>query len=511
MPGKQRVPLGVVGPSSKAYSEAQQSARTVNLIPEVNDADAKAVIALRAAPGFFRWADLSALVPSGAEIRGLHMMGERFFAVVGPKIVEVNRDLTLGSFSTITEFASLATSSGKVGISDNNAKLIVGDGTGFFALDLDTHTLTPILDDPGGGEPIVGYVSAWLDGTTLYFERDSSKYWYSALNDATTVNGLAFFSAEFNPDNTVGAHVVNGEIVILGQKSTEDHWDSGDADNPFQRISGGHIEYGCVGRWASCKLGNSVAMVGRSEQGQGIVYRLGGAGSQPVRISTPAVEKCIEKVLFAFNDVTELITLWAYADAGHEYLVVNLPAVPATNNNPAQPSMTWCFDTVTGLWHERGYTNPATGQYERILSDFHVLYNGRHYTGDYQHPYIYEMAHDYFRENTIPLVKTRECPHLYMQGRRFAVNRLEVVGETGAGRDGSATGGTDPQLVIQYRWDGKPWSNEVWRSWGKLGVPQTRALFGPCGSGIDFELRVVCSEPIRFVLTGGWADVTVGR
>jgi hypothetical protein len=46
--------------------------------------------------------------------------------------------------------------------------------------------------------------------------------------------------------------------------------------------------------------------------------------------------------------------------------------------------------------------------------------------------------------------------------------------------------------------------------WGKIGVPQTRALFGPCGSGIDFELRVVCSEPIRFVLTGGWADVTVG-
>jgi hypothetical protein len=120
------------------------------------------------------------------------------------------------------------------------------------------------------------------------------------------------------------------------------------------------------------------------------------------------------------------------------------------------------------------------------------------------------MAHDYFRENTIPLVKMREIEALTMGGLPFTVNSLEILGETGAGRDGSALGGTDPQLVIQYRWDRKPWSNEVWRPWGKIGQPETRALFGPCGRGRRFDLRISYSEPTRFVLTEGYANVTVG-
>jgi hypothetical protein len=280
-------------------------------------------VALRAAPGFFRWADLSALGAIRREIRGLHMMGDRFFAVVGASVVEVQRNLALTSFSTINILATLSTTTGKVGMSDNNSKLVIGDGTGFFVLNLDTLVLSQVLDDPGDGEPILGYVSLWIDGTTLYFERDSSKYWYSELNDPTTVKGLSFFSAEFSPDNTVNAYNVNGEIVIRGE---------------VHRMALGHRRRGQpvpahLGRASGVRLRRplgqlQVRQFGRHDrplkQGQGKVYRLGGAGSQPVPISTPAVEKCIEKVLFAFNDVTELITMWAYADAGHDYLVLNL-------------------------------------------------------------------------------------------------------------------------------------------------------------------------------------------
>jgi hypothetical protein len=373
MAGKQRVPLGIVGPSSKAYSEAQIAGRSVNLLTEIVDGRA----ALRAVEGYFRWADLTSAVPASARIRGFHQMGDRLFVVAANKVVEVTRDPTEATFSSVIELASLATTTGRVGMSDNNGKVVIGDGTGFFVLDLDTHALDPVLDDPGNGEPIRGFYSVYDNGTTLYFERDSSKYWYSELNDPATVLGLSFFSAEFSPDFTVNAYAVNGEIVIPGQETTEFHTNTGDADNPFSRIPGGHIEYGCVGRWASCKFDNSVVMVGRSKEGQGKVYRLGAAGGPPSIISTPAVEKCIEKVLFAFADVTESVTMWSEQNAGHACCVLNLPAVPATVNNPAQPSMTWVYDSSVPAplnWHERGYMNPATGQFERILSDFHVTW-----------------------------------------------------------------------------------------------------------------------------------------
>lgn len=509
----QRVRLPLIGPSSKASSGAQQSAVTINMIPEVNDADAKAVVALHSAPGFFRVADWSEQIAGTPQIRGFHKMGERFFAVIAEKICEVTFSPTLTAFSTLIEFGSLSTFSGRVGMSDNGGKLVIGDGTPFLVLDLDTHTLTPVLDEDT--DPIRGTFSRWIDGYTLYFQRDSGKYHYSELNDPTTVRGLNYLSAEGNPDNIEAAIVANREVIIVGSASTEWHANAGGADNAFERISGGYIEHGTAARWSVCAFDNTVVMVGKNAEGAGVVWRLGGAGAAFSRISTHAVEKCIAKVLFSSldrRDLTEQITAFAYQDAGHSYYVLNLPAVLATVNSPAQRSMTWVYDAATQLWHERAYRNPDTGQFERILSDHHVLWKGRHYTGAYNLAHVYEMSLNYFRENTLELVKLRESAGpLNFGGKRFSLHKIGIEGEVGVGRDADVQG-SHPQIMLQVSWDGGfTWSNEVWRSWGKIGERNCRAEWGPMGSGYDLVVRVSCSEPIRFVLTGGWADVTVGR
>lgn len=512
----QRVRLPLIGPSSKASSGAQQSAVTINMIPEVNDADAKAVVALHSAPGFFRVADWSEQITGDPSNRGFHIMGGRFFAVIAEKVCEVTFDPRLIAFSTLIEFASLSTFSGRVGMSDNNGKLIIGDGTGFYVLDLDTHALSPVLNEDT--DIIRGTFSRFDDGYTLYFERDTGRYYYSELNDPATVRGLNYMTAEGSPDNTVAALVINREVIIFGTDSIEFHFNSGGSDNAFERISGGFIEHGCAARWSAVKFDNSAMFLGRNAEGQGIIWRLGSAGGAPSRVSTHAVEKCIAKVLFSSldrRDLTEQITAFAYQDAGHSYYVLNLPAVLATVNSPAQRSMTWVYDAAVPqslAWTERAYRNPATGQFERILSDHHVLWKGRHYTGAYGRARVYEMSLTYFREDTDELVKLRESAGpLNFGGKLFAVHKIIIEGERGVGRDGGVQG-SDPQIMLQVSWDGGfNWSNEVWRDWGKIGERNCKAEFGPMGSGYDLVVRVSCSEPIRFVLTGGWADVTVGR
>jgi len=509
----QRVPVGLVGGSSKAASYAQQSARTVNMIPEANDPDAKAPVALISAPGFFRWADFTGQFTGSPQIRAFHLMGDRFFCVVAEKIAEVNYNVELTSFSSLTLLASLATFSGRVTMSDNNGKLIVGDGTGFYVLDLDTRVLSPVLNE--GEEQIIGTDSAWLDGYTIYFERDSGKYHWSALNDPLTVDGLNFFSAEGNPDKILRGIVSNREVIILGKDSTEWHQNSGGANSAFSRIPGGFVEYGCAARWTAAKHAGGIAMVGRNQEGQGKVVLLGTAGTEPQVISNTAVEKALEKVFFSAidrADLTEQITAFSYEDAGRKFYVLNLPAVPGTVNSPARPSQTWVHDATMPAalaWTERAYTNPATGLYERILSDHHVMFRGRHYTGAYNLAHIYEMSFDYYRENTLELVKMRESTHLSFGGQLFTVEELEIQGQTGVGRDGGVQG-SDPLVSLQYSWDGKPWSNEITRRWGAIGQPETRAIFGPLGSGYDLVVRVSCSEPIPFTLTAGWATVSLG-
>jgi hypothetical protein len=496
----QRVPVPLIGGSEKASSSFHESGRAVNLYME----QINGKWALKHVPGFFRWLDITAYVTAGHEIRGMHVMAGRLFCVVGNQIGEVYPT------NVIVFLATLSTFTGRVGMADLDGKLVVGDGTGFFVFDFDTSILSPVLND--GEEAIRGYICRALNSQMLYFERDSSTYHYSAINDPATVEGLSFFSAESSPDYTINAHVVGDQITILGTDTTEGHYNSGDADNPFQRISGAVSEYGSVGRWANCKFDNTVVMVGRNADGGGKVLRLGAAGASAEVISSPAVEKAIEKVLFAYSDVTERITMFAQEDAGHRFAFLNLPEVPETVNNPLQPSQTWVFDAATRLWHERGYMNPETGRFERILSDHHVYWRNRHYTGAYDFAHIYEMSRDYFRENTDPLVKWVESSGpLNMGGRLFTIYKLGIEMEVGVGRDAGVQG-SEPLVIIRGSWDaGKTWSEEIPRSIGPIGDYDCRVETGPMGSGHNFVLNVICSEPVRITYTGAWADVSVHR
>jgi len=510
----QRVPVPIVGGSAGIQHDAQQSERTVNMVVVTSDGAAKSTYALKALPGSFRWADLTLIITGNPQIRGMHMMAGRLFAVVAEKIAEVVYDATLNAFSTLTEYATLSTFSGRVCISDNSNKLVIGDGTGFYVLDLDTRALTQVLNEDT--DIIRGTFSEYIDGYTLYFQRDSGRYYYSELNDPTTVRGLNYMTAEGSPDNTVAALVVNREVIIFGTDSIEFHFNSGGADNAFERISGGYISHGCAARWSVRKFDNSAVFLGRNEDGQGVVWRLGAAGAAPTRISNAHVERHIQKVLFAAierRDLTEQITSLSYQNADGYFYHLNLPAVPATNNSPAQPSMTWVYNAAVPpalAWTEAGFMNPATGLHERALADHHVVYRGRDYTGAYDHAHIYELSDHYYRENTVPLVKWRETGGpMSFEGRGFALNRLEIMGNHGAGRDGGGPG-SDPQVMVQFCWDGV-WSDPVPRPWGKIGERNAKAVWDRCGWGHDLIIRVICSEPIAFTITNAWADVTVGR
>lgn len=496
----QRVELPLVGGSDGASAEIHEAGRSVNFYVEVINGKP----ALRACPGFFRWLDVSPWASSGSRFRGFHVMGNRFFVVVGNAVGEIFDGSITGR--SLVVYGHLATNTGRVGMSDNAGKVIIGDGTGFFALTPGAG-LSQVLTEEG--DPIRGYHSAFLNQQTIYFLRDSGSYYYSNPGDPLTVPALNFVDAESNPDATLNAYRLGDKLKILGANSTEDHWNSGGADDAFERVTGSPIEYGTVGRWASCEFDNTIAMVGRNKGGAGKVYRLGGPGSVPQIISNQAVEEALAKVLFAGRE--DRITMWSYEEAGHAFLILNLPKAPATVNNPEQPSISWCYDAAAPAnlaWHERGFWNPDTGKYERMLGDMHAHWQGRHYVGAYNAPHIYEMSLDYYRENTEELRKERVFGPFTMNGETFTIYGLELEMEVGVGRDGGVQG-SDPQIMLRSRFGTGPWSNIVPRSYGRMGEGKTRVMWGPQGSGEAFFGELTVSDPTRVALTRAWA--LVGR
>ncbi len=487
MPVQRRISVGIVGPSSHTIQD-HQSARTLNMYPEAADPDAKAVVALHSCPGLDLYADVSDYV-TGAQIRGMHRMGERLFIQAGNTLTEVRGQLDFHQYATLSSYA------GRVGMSDNAGKVIVGDGSGFYALDPDVpFTTTQVLSS---GDVIYGTFSGFIDGRTIYVERDTGRFYYSALNDPTTVDGLNFATAEGDPDATVAMVIANREIIFLGAHSIEYWAPTGDADNPFARVSGGFTAHGCAARWSACLFQNSAVFVGQDDDGHGFVWQAGAGGSAPVRISTHAVDHDLTAALKNYDH--ELITAYTYTERGHSFYVLNLPN-----------GKTWAYDAITSLWHERAHLNRETGLYERSRVDHHAFWKGVHYVGTYDDAAIYVQSRAIYANGDDPLVRLRETPHIHAQGRPMRFNSLLVDMEVGVGLDGTGQG-TDPQLMLQYSDDGgHTWSNEITRSIGRIGATRTQVKFGPLGRSYDRVFRFSVSDPVSVTFVNAWADVEIG-
>jgi len=61
----------------------------------------------------------------------------------------------------------------------------------------------------------------------------------------------------------------------------------------------------------------------------------------------------------------------------------------------------------------------------------------------------------------------------------------------------SSDQGYDPQIMMQLSTDGgETWSEERWRSAGKLGEYQHRAQWWRCGSGRNVIIAVAMTDPV---------------
>ena len=63
--------------------------------------------------------------------------------------------------------------------------------------------------------------------------------------------------------------------------------------------------------------------------------------------------------------------------------------------------------------------------------------------------------------------------------------------------------GSDPQVMLRVSKDfGQTWSNEMWRSMGKIGKYATRVLWRRLGKARDWVFEVTISDPVKVVIIG---------
>ena len=462
----------ILGSAYVARSVNAADNRMVNLFPEVVPEGGKEPAFLQRAPG------LTTLATVGlGPIRGLWAFGDYGYVVSGPTLFQIDSNWNAVAKGTIA-------GTGSVSMADNGIQLFVAANPQGYIYNANTDVFQQITDPDFPGAVTVGY----LDGYFVFNEPNSQKIWVTQLLDGTSVDPLDFASAEGNPDNVVAIFVDHREVWVYGTNSTEVWYNAGLIDFPLTRIQGAFNELGCAAPYSIAKMDNQIYWLGKDARGQGIVFRAAGYIGQ--RISTHAIEWQMQE----YPDLSDAVG-YTYQQDGHSFYVLNFPTA----------NTTWVFDVATGAWHERA--SFANGQFNRHRGNCQMFFNSTNVIGDYQNGKIYAFDLNVYADDGQPqkwLRSWRALPTGANTLTRTIQHAMQLDCETGVGLN---TGqGSDPQVMLRWSDDGgHTWSNEHWKSMGRIGRSGYRTIWRRLGATMKIRDRVYevsGTDPVRLYVMG---------
>lgn len=459
--------INLVGGSDPAQSLNVSVARSVNWYVETASSQAKAPYYLLPTPGLTRFVDLG-----GAVVRGLWVMGAYLYAVADDGLFRVD------SGGTSTRLGTLKTATGRVGMADNGSQLMIVDGPNGYVWD--GTTLSTPSNFPGATH--VGY----LDGYFVLCGHDG-KFWITSLYNGKAIDPLDFASAEGDPDPLTALIVDHRELLLFGPASAEPWSNTGAADFPIERISGGFMEMGVAAPYSVAKMDNSVFFLAQSKtEGFKGLARLN--SYTPVIVSTPGITAKMAKYTWADAFA------FTYTQGLHSFYVITFPT----------DGVTWVYDASLPpelAWHE--WQSFHLGRHR---ANCHAVFNGRHVLGDSLSGKLYWLDADAYTDDGTTIRRERSRSFAGIEGKRLFVREVQALFEAGVG-----TASLDPQAMLQISRDGgHTWGNERWRGLGKVGEYRRRARWLACGQGRDLAIKIAVTDPVRTVLIDGYATVDAG-
>jgi hypothetical protein len=383
-----------------------------------------------------------------------------------------------------TNRGTLNTTSGKVEMSYNGSQVGIVDGTNMYCFTVSGASFVvvssglfsnPVSITYGNSYFIVGFADGRFQTSDVY--------------DGTVFDALDYATAEQNPDGLVKVVVDHGELLILGENTTEP-W----AVNPGQgftyvAIGSSAMEFGLAAQFSLTKYQDSLAGLFKNTMGEVQVMQM--QGHRFVPISTPEMDS-----IFNGYDTVADATAYSYMRGGHPMFQINFPSA----------GKSWLYDAHSGMWSPLKYGLNETRHRGEIRTDF--LNKPR--VTDYENGNVYTLDPDVFTDNGTAIPREIISKHFFKDAKRVSISSLHVEFEPGVGL---ATGqGSDPMAMLQISRDGGfTWGNEMWTTIGKVGKYENRAIWRRLGSGRDFVFRIRVTDPVKVVITNAYIEAEVGN
>lgn len=501
--------FGFVGGENVAPNPLQNRQICLNFYPEIDQQNPKETVALLGCPGLVQLAaapgggapgfspSMTAWpVPSAVTNLPVRGFWELPGATTALTVIGSTCYLITASAATSTAFPTLTltavgnlnTTSGPVGIRDNNAGgyAVVVDGPYGYLYNIATRVWAQITDPAFLGADRVVFIDGWW-----VFNRPGTQTFYTNFPQyGTGFNGSYFALKDAAPDNLVTIIENKQQLWLIGEKTTEIWYDAGGQYFPFQRLVGTLLQSGCKAKHSVSRFNadgqDCLIWFGRSERGENVILRTRGFNAEVV--STAAFGDEV-----ATYPITSDAIGYTYQEDTHEFYVLTFPTA----------DVTWVYDGQSKLMHKRPSYDPYAQAFHRHRSNCFMNFAGMRIVGDYQCGAIYQLTRKAQTDAGWPLLAKRRAPHVWDKGQRGRVFIASLEVEFGTGQGNASGMGSDPQVSLAVSRDGGHSFNQRYPvSLGKLGQNRVRAMWRRLACARDTVLDIEVIDPVPRDIVG---------
>lgn len=335
-----------------------------------------------------------------------------------------------------------------------NTQAVIGGGN-FYLYD-PVNGFRQVLDE-NVKSPIDG---VWIDG--YYFLTDGEYLYHTDLNDESVVSPLAFATAEFSPDPTIGlGRTADDKVIAWNRYTTEFFANVASSNFAFTRIQARALKIGMVATHAKCELNQNWYFTGSRKEGSLGIHMLGVGDT--TTISTRTVETILSK--YTDQDLQGM-SMEARSNDGLAFVIVHLPGETLLFNETIAKAAgldnAWSVlkrgtgsDTWRGI---NGVFDPRVGKW--IYGDKADLRLGA----------LDPMVTSQYGQMGEWVLYT---PYMYLES--MSIDRLTVETIPGQSVHRDAT------LFLSITYDGMTWGKETTQAYGSPGDYNTRYIVNRLG------------------------------
>lgn len=366
-----------------------------------------------------------------------------------------------------------------------------GSGSGATAdIVVTGNTVTTVtIDTPG-----VGYLDGdILSANPANIGDTGSGFAWTVSSIANAFDPLDIAAKAGNADPISTILVIQNNLWLIGELTTEPWIGTGASDFFFQQIQGTFVNHGCIAKYSAASLDVVGFWLMQDQQGKNIIMRTKGYDVEEV--STPYLVS-----QFNTYETTDDAIGMVLQIEDHAFYILAFPTA----------NITWAMELTTGYWFQLGKWNIATGQFDRYRANNCCFAFGFNLIGDYATGKIYKLNANLATDNGDNMRFIRTFLHMVgPEYQRVIYKNASVNIDPGTstiplGEDNPTD---EPQIFLSWSDDrGKTFGTPIPQSLGRQGEYLVDAQWNRLGMARDRIFQVEWTGPVITALNGAFVE-----